>query len=140
MKDKVFNIYGQMTFNEISDNKNCLIIPSSDTKKAETKFVPVEDVEPTEVVNNWFQYIITEGKTPKMIRDIDNDIRAAARDSTASDLVRLLAYHQSMGNINVVYVSNKKLYDSLNEHYGLPYNYTNFGRVRSLNPIIRKRR
>ncbi len=139
MKDKIFNIYGQLTYNEISDNKNCLIIPSADTQKAETKYVSVEDVEHTDVITDYFRYIVAEGKTKQKIKEIDDDLRAVATEGKASDLVEALAYHQALGDINIVYVPTRRLYDTLNQRYGLHYNYDNFRKVRTLNPIITKR-
>ena len=136
MKEKIFNIYGQMTYNEISDNKNCLIIPSAETKKQETRYVPVEDVIGSEVVNDYFKYIVLEGKTPQKLKEIDDDLRAAASYGRVSMLIDTLSYHQSMGNINVLYVSSKILYDTLKERYGLRYTYENFRKARAVNRII----
>lgn len=132
---KTFNIYGEMTYNEIHHNSGSLIIPSANSAKAETKYVPVEDIPHYEIPATYFRYIKAEGKTRQQVEEIDNDLRLAA-SSTAGILVDTLAFHQSLGNINVIHIPTFQLYDALNQRYGLNYSYENFRKVRCLNRVI----
>lgn len=134
MSEKVFNIYGEMTYNEISGNQSSLIIvPSSSAAKRE--YVAVKDVEAEEVKSSFFRYINPTGKTREQMEDIDNDIRNVAA-SNSKKMVDVLAYHQAMKNINVLYVSTRDLYDELVNRYGITFSYESLRRSRSENRVI----
>lgn len=127
MSEKVFNVQGNLVYNDIHDNQNSLIIPQTATTDRFAKDTEAEDVSWT---YSHFPYISNSKLSNAQMDEIDKQIERLA-SQTATRLLNQLLLYQNLGYIDVRNIPTLDLYNTLNDKYHLPYKYENFRHSRN---------
>lgn len=127
MSEKVFNVQGNLVYNDIHDNQNSLIIPQTATTDRFAKDTEAEDVSWT---YSHFPYISNSKLSNAQMDEIDTQIERLA-SQTATRLLNQLLLYQNLGYIDVRNIPTLDLYNTLNDKYHLPYKYENFRHSRN---------